>query len=270
MVNKTLLVGIFVILLSPLYFLFIGSFQDIYGIFVMPPRLFPISPTLKNYQWVFSHPIMMWLQNTLIVSTTTVFLSVLITITGGYAFAFYDFPMKRILWIIVLSGIMVPRMSLVIPRFMVLGKLQLNGTLASAILPAAYMPTGLYLARTYFETIPKSLMEAARIDGANDAQIMLMIIAPISRPILTAIALFSGINSLGDYLWQMLQLQRIEVQTLLIGLIRASMFRNSAEANVNPIGRSMAVAVILFIPLLLIFLVANKYFTSALSGAVKE
>ena len=272
MVNKAFLVGIFVILLAPLYFLFIGSFQDIHGIFVMPPRPWPVSPTLQNYEWVFSQPIAMWFRNTVFVTVTTVTLSVMIAATGGYAFAFYQFPFKRFLWIVALSGIMVPRMSLVIPQFIVLRKLGLNGMRIAAILPVAYMPVGLYLARTYFETVPKSLLESARIDGANELQILARVVAPVSQPIITAIALFASIHSLGDYMWQMLQLQRTEVQTLLVGLMRAVMLRGGSDivSNVNPIGRSLAVAVVLLAPLLLIFLVANKYFTSALSGAVKE
>lgn len=272
MTNRVLLLGIFIVLLAPLYFLITGSFQDIHGLFVMPPRLWPRNPTTVNYEWVFSLPILHWLRNTSYVFVTTVTLSVLIATTGGYAFAFYRFPLKRFLWIIALAGIMVPRMSLIIPQFVVLRKLNLNGTLLAAILPAAYMPIGLYLARTYFETVPKSLLESARVDGANELQILAKIVAPVSRPIVTAIALFAGLQSLGDYMWQMLQLQRSDVQTMLIGLMRAVMLRGGGDGvtNINPIGRSLAVAVVLAAPMLLIFLVANRYFTTALGGATKE
>jgi ABC-type glycerol-3-phosphate transport system permease component len=269
--NRALLVFAFIVLLAPLYFLITGSFQDIHGLFVMPPRLWPRNPTAVNYEWVLSLPLLHWLRNTGYVFVTTVTLSVLISVTGGYAFAFYRFPLKRFLWIIALAGIMVPRMSLIIPQFVVLRKLNLNGTLLAAILPAAYMPIGLYLARTYFETVPKSLLESARIDGANELQILSRVVAPVSRPIVTAIALFAGLHSLGDFMWQMLQLQHPRVHTLLVGLMRAVMLRGGESAtNINPVGRSMAVAVVLAIPMLLLFIIANRYFTTALGGATKE
>jgi len=270
--NRIILFFIMVIMLMPLYFMVIGSFQDIYGLFIMPPQFIPRNPTLANYVWVLNQPLAVMLRNSGYVTVTTVILSVFISATGGYAFAFYKFPGKRILWPIALAGIMIPRMSMIIPLFVVCRKLGISGQLLAVILPASYMPVGMYLSRTYFESVPKSLLESARIDGASEAQILFRIVAPVSRPIITAIALFAGIQSLGDYLWQMLQLQRPRVHTLLIGLMRAVMLRGGGDGstNINPVGRSLAVAVVLTVPMLLIFFVANKYFTTALGGATKE
>ena len=235
--RKIIIVSFFVLLLAPLYFLITGSFQATAGLFVMPPRLWPRSPTLANYRWILTLPVGTWAVNTLFITVTTVTLSVITTVTGGYAFAFYRFPAKKLLWILALSGIMVPHMSLLIPKFVVLGKLGLNGTRLAAILPGVYMPIGLYITRAYFETVPVSIMESARIDGANDAQILFRIVAPISQPIVTAVSLFVGIQSLGDYLWQLLQLQQPARQTLLVGLMRAVMTRGGGDLSVNPIGR---------------------------------
>lgn len=268
--NRIMLSALITLLLLPLWFLFVGAFQDVYGIFIMPPRFFPRAPTLANFQWVFSLPILGWFRNTLIVTLTSVVLAVIVSVSGAFAFAFYKFPFKSFLWPLALAGIMVPRMSMIIPLFVVFRKLGLSGTLLAAILPTIYMPMGLYIARAYFQSIPVSMLESARIDGANEIQILAHIVAPVSRPIVTAIALFAGIMSMGDYLWQLLQLQRSDTHTMLIGLMRAVMLRGGGDLSVNPVGRSLAVAVVLLVPLLLIFLVANKYFTSALGGALKE
>lgn len=268
--NKAILAVIIAVMLAPLYFLLLGSVQHLHGMFVMPPRLWPTSATLANYAWVLRQDVVTWAGNTLVVTSCAVLLAVVVSTTGGYSFAFYRFPAKRFLWALLLLGIMIPRMSMLIPSFVVFRKLGISGTLLAAILPSAYMPIGLYLARAYFRTIPAGVIESARVDGATDIQVLLYIVAPIAKPIVTVVALFSGIGVLGDYLWQLLQLQRQARQTLLIGLIRAASRMGGTEAQVNPIGYSMAAAVVLALPMLLIFLIANRYFIGALGGAVTE
>lgn len=258
------------LLLFPLYFMFVGSVQDIYGVFVMPPRLLPLYPTLQNYEWLFSLQVGRWAMNTLVIVSLSVAGSVALSVSTGYAFAFYRFPAKEVLWVILLLGIMIPRMSMIIPLFVVMKKLGISSTLMSAAIPVMYAPVSMYISRLYFQTIPGAVLESARIDGARERTILVRIVVPISRPIVTAVALFAAIAALGDYLWQMLQLQREGMQTMLVGLIKASMMRGGGAVVINPLGRYFAVGVVLVAPLLLIFLVANKYFIVSLSGAIKE
>lgn len=268
-VKRLVLVLLSALLLFPVWMMFVGSLQDLYGVFIMPPRLLPLHATLENYRWLLDLGIGRWAINTSIVVGLSVVLSVFVAVTAGYAFAFYRFPAKEILWVVLLLGIMIPRMSMIVPLFVVMRKLGLSGSLIASLLPTAYMPVSIYISRLYFQTVPESLLESARIDGATEATILARVVAPVSRPIVTACALFAAIASLGDYLWQMLQLMRTERQTLLVGLIKASMNRGGNVMAINPIGRSFAVGVVLVLPLLVIFLTANRYFTSALGGAIK-
>jgi len=270
--NRAILISIIALMIAPVWFTVVGSFQDLYGTFIMPPELLPSHPTLVNYQWVAEQHIVLWFSNTVAIVVSVVVLSTIISTTGGYAFAFYQFRGKRILWAVLLAGIMIPRMAMLVPLFVVVRKLHLSGSALAVILPTAFAPVGLYLARTYFETIPKSLLESARLDGASEPRILWHIVAPISKPIVTATALFAAVGSLNDYLWQMLQLQRPRVQTLLVGLMRETMRRSGAGdiTPINPIGRSLASAVVLLIPLVVIFVIANRFFTTALGGAIKE
>lgn len=269
--RKVVVAGFMVILLLPVWFMAIGSLQDIHGVFIMPPRWLPMQPTLDNWRWLFSRaPMVKWAINSVVVASVVVVVSVFASVTAGYAFAFYKWRGKRVTWLLLMAGIMVPRISLLIPLFVVVRKLGISGTLLAASIPVAFSPVGLYLARAYFETVPKSLLESARMDGANELQILGRVVVPLAQPIVTALALFSGIAGLQDFLWQMLQLQRKGVQTLVVGVTREVMLRGDDVMAVNPMGQAMASGMLLLIPVLIIFLIANRYFVSALAGAVKE
>jgi len=268
--SRTFLILLAIVALAPMYFMLTGSLQDIHGVFAMPPRIVPRSMTLSNYQWIASlHP-GRWVLNTVIVTALTTVLSVSVCVMAAYAFAFFRFPLKRILWLALLSGLLIPRISSIIPLFVVMRRLGISGTLIAAVLPITVSPMAIYLARIYFESIPKALLESARMDGAHEWQILWLVVAPVSRPIVTALALFAAVGSMGDYLWQLLQLQRTNVQTLLVGLMRATMMGGGDDVQVNPIGRSLAVGIALLAPVLVVFFSASRYFTSAIGGAIKE
>lgn len=266
--NRVILLLIFVILSAPIWFMFTGSLTDSYGIFVMPPKLFPANPTLTNYGRLLSSPmILRWTANTVIVLVGTVGISVLVSCMAGYAFATYRFPFKKVLWLLLLAGVMIPRISLIVPLFVVIKRLHLSGTLAGVILATSLSPVGLYLARTYFESVPRSLMEAARIEGASETRILFSVVMPAARPIVAALSLFAAIASMQDFMWQMLVLQKPANHTLLVGLTREVMKRGGDSAiNLNPIGQGLAAATILLLPMVLIFAFANKYFTQAIGG----
>jgi len=266
--SKIIILIAAVLLLVPPYFMVIGSFQDIHGVFIMPPRPLPLHPTLENYRKLLSTDgVVRWAFNSVFVVACVVVLSVIVAAGAGYAFSAYRFPLKRVLWMLLLMGIMVPRISAIVPLFVVINRLKLSGTMIAAVLPVIASPINFYLARTYFESIPKQYIESARIDGASETQVLANIIVPVARPIIATIALFSGIAALGDYIWQMLILQDEKKYTLIVGLTKTIMKRGGADmGNLNPIGQSMAAGCILLLPILAIFLVANKYFTQTIQG----
>ena len=271
--SKVLIVILAVICLAPVYFLVIGSLTDAVGLFIMPPRVIPRNPSLDNYGYFLGLSIGRWAMNSGVVAVATAVLSVTVSCATGYAFAFFRFPGKRWLWLLLLAGVMVPRMSMMIPSFIVLRKLGILNTLFGLVISRTLSPMGMYLARAYFETVPMSLLDAARIDGASDFQALTRVVVPISKPIVTCLALFAGTGALGDYVWQTLLLQRAEKHTLLIGLLRSvadDKIVGSPELMVNQLGRELAASMLLLIPLLLIFSVASRYFVSALGGALKE
>lgn len=269
--KKAFLLAVFALMVIPVYLMFIGGFQAMNGLMKMPPNLIPWNATLVNFARIADWPYLPWIRNTGIVLVSTVGLSVMVCCMTGYVFAVYQFRHKAILWAVLLVGLMIPRISLLIPTYVVMKHLGLSGTLAAVILPISYYPVGMYLARNYFETIPRGIIESARLDGASEWSVLTRIVMPMSQPIVTCLALFSAINALGDYIWQMLVLQREGERTLLVGLIQRSLTRSVAtSADVNPWGVSLAVGSILLFPLLVMFIAANKYFTQSIGGAIKE
>lgn len=269
-----ILLAIFAILcLSPLWFLFSGSFLQASMMIVMPPQLFPTNPVLNNYIWAFSFKeIWVWAGNSLLMATITPIVSCYVSITAGYAFSVYKFKYKKTIWTMLLFGLMIPHIAIIIPMFVIVSKIGLSGSIAAAMLPLLFVPTSIYLARAFFDQVPKSLIESARMDGASEFTILRKIIAPISTPLITALMLFSSSSALQDWIWQSLQLQDTSSITLLVGWTREMMIRGSNMGFPNPIGHSLATGVLLLIPLLIIFSLANKYFTDigSMVGSIKD
>lgn len=269
-VIKISLVLFFAILLMPIYFMFIGSFQKLNGMMSMPPQLYPKEFTLTNYLSMFDFPVFTWIKNTFVSLFIIVLISTFISASTGYVFATTRFKGKELIWSILLLGLLMPRISMLIPQFMILKYLHISGTLLAIILSTAYTSYGTLLARNYFESIPKSIFEAAMIDGADDSQILYNIVIPISPPAIITLALSTSIFHLSDYLWQSLVLQKEQHQTLMIGLMKAISQFMANQYGINPLGRMMAVGIVLLFPLLIIFLIANKYYLSAKGGEIKE
>jgi len=268
---KILLVVLFVVMFVPLWFMFVGSMQNLNGVMRMPPKLFPYPFFLNNYLSFLDYPLMTWFKNTVWSLFVMVVISVFISSSTGYFFATTNFKFKEVFFAILLIGMLMPRISFLIPQYIILKKIHLSGMLIGVVLSSAYTSYGILLARNYFESIPKSLFEAAAIDGANDWDILFHIVLPITPPAIATLALSTSIFYLSDFIWQMLVLQNDKNMTLLIGMIKTTMqIQFSGSNGINPLGRMMAVGIILLIPLVIIFLIANKYFTSSRGGEIKE
>jgi ABC-type glycerol-3-phosphate transport system permease component len=251
--------------------MFSGSFISFARVLYMPPKLWPDNPTVEHYQWVLGMKnFWVWTSNTVIIAISTMVLSVIVSCMTGYVFSFHNIRFKKLLWILFLSGAIIPRISIIIPLFVVMGKIGITGNLFSVIIIGIFSPTGIYLARNYFDTIPKSLVESARIDGASEFQIIRKIIIPISKPLIATIGLSTVIGALGDFMWQSLQLQNDTSQTLLVALMREVLKFSVDQVGKIGISHSLTIGMFMFFPLLIVFIFANKHFVGTLSGAVKE
>ena len=178
---------------------------------------------------------------------------------AGVAFGLYNFKGKKIIFWSFLAMIMLPGSPLLIGKVLIARKLGIVGTWWAGFIPVLFYPVGIFLFRNFVEEIPKSLLDAARVDGAGELRILLRLILPLCKPAIGVILLFTALSSLNNYMFQSIVLQKMELKTLLVGMITQI---NSTgilySDNIDPIGLRMAAGVILLIPQLLIFIVFNK------------
>jgi len=267
-VKYFLLAIIILILIFPLYWMIQGSFLNTAGIMHMPPRLIPKNLITTNYETlIFGQRnipdtyFFNWIVNSAILIGLAIALTVALTLPAGYAFSVYKFKGRKGLFWLFMSTMMVHRYILIIPMFVVIRKLHLPSRLA-AVLPLAFSPLLIFLTKNFVDTIPRSLLDYATLEGVGELRKIFTLILPLCGPLVGVLALFSGLGAFGDYLWQLLLFFKVGDQTLPVGLIQRT---RQTIVNIEPIGLSLAAGTILFMVMFVIFLFTSKYFTRGLS-----
>ena len=261
-----------VLLLFPVYYMVAGSFMDLRGILRQPPMLWPRPATLRNYTRLLGgQPVLTWAANTGLVAAGIVVGSTAVSAMAGYAFATQS-GLAWLYWLFLVS-IMIPRSVLIIPMFVQMRQLHISGTLWAVIVPALFYPVGIFLYKNYVETIPRAMIDCARIDGASEVRLLRSVIAPLSKSALAAIGVMKFVEALTDYIWQFLVLLEDERQTWVVGLVgRILMQRGGgSEMNQNAIGLQLAAGTLMFLPLLAAFVTLQKHFREGvMNGGVRE
>ena len=254
-------------LLFPTYWMVAGSLQPLAGVLRIPPELVPRRLTLGNYATLFKHnPIVRWVVNTGVLTVVATVLGVFTAALAGYAFSVYRIP-AWVFWCFV-AALAVPRISIVIPQFVTFRVFGLRGWLG-VLVPLIFYPSGVLLFKVQVDGLPKSLHDAATMDGAGAWQTFARLILPLCVPTLGLLVIGKAFEAMGDFLWQSLLLTQRDSMTLMVGLVAATMRRQ--EIAVNPIGVTLAAGVLMFLPMLAVFLVFQRSFKqSLLGGSVKE
>jgi len=254
-------------LLFPIWLMVTNGFTEAKQFLKYPPRLLPEKWTIRNYQMVFELKYLgRWILNTAMVVSVLVVAGVLVNGSAGYAFAFGKGKWLTIIFWMMMTPIFVTRIILLIAQFVVVNKLKMQG-LPAVFLMSILWPSGIYLFKNFFREIPMSILESARMDGAGDWTVLRKIVIPMLKPIIGAAIVFLGMGALGDFLWQMLNLQRVELQTFIVGLTAVA----TNVYGMHNVGFELAIGTVLFIPFVLLFSLSSKYFIKGISlGGVKE
>lgn len=250
----------------PLIWLVVSSFKSDADIIKWPPAFLPENWVLDQYKYVTDViPILSMLKNTAIFAGSVTAVSLVIDSLAAYAFARMEFKGRKVLFSIILLTMMVPFQIIMIPLYFEEYKLGILNTLAGLILPRASGAYGIYLLASFFSNIPKSLEEAAKIDGLNHLQIYSKIVIPLSKPALISLGIYHFMNNWNDLLYPMMLTSSVEKRTLSAGL--AILVGN----NSIKYGPTLSATVISILPLMLIFLFGQKFFLEGVATTgVKE
>jgi len=250
----------------PLYWMITGSFKVQLSAISVPPEWFPAAPTLKNYKDLFvDKPTFRWLFNSIFTAGCISLGSIITSTMAGYAFGKKKFIGDKFLFWLIIGTMMLPHQVLLIPLFLMVTKLSWINTYAGLIVPFLTYPLGVFLAKQYMQSIPNELLEAARIDGANETRTFTMVVVPMVKPAIGAIGIFSFVAAWNEYLWQLVVSDKANMLTLPVAVSRLSQ-----GMGVTNTGLAMAGATVAFIPMLIFFILFQRFFVKGISvGALK-
>ncbi|MFB5674104.1 carbohydrate ABC transporter permease [Paenibacillus terreus] len=248
------------IMLLPYAWMVLSSLKSNMEIVSGSGGLFPSQPSLEGYQTVFRDaPFVTWLFNSLVTSVIITAITLFTSSLAGYIFAKYQFKGKRLLFVLILATMMIPFQVIMIPTYLITAELGLVNSLMAIILPNLVSSYGVFLAKQFIEEIPQDLLEAARMDGAGEFRLMIRIISPLIMPMLSALGIFTFMNSWNNYLWPLIVLNDESKMTVPLALVY---FNGTHQINYNVV---MSAAVLITIPVIIVFLIFQKQFIKGLT-----
>lgn len=271
--GRAFLVFLLIFTAVPMLWMVLTSLKTQFAAMQYPPQWWPKEPTLANYVKLLDpsnsvgEEFLRYFLNSLYVSTATTIVGVAVAIPAAYAFSRFRFPGRTFLFFSVLLRNMFPAVVFLIPLFLMMRWLGLVGTHYSLILTYLTfgLPLSIWLLKGFYDNIPIQLEQAARIDGATRFQAFFLIVMPLSSPGIIATAIFSFIGAWNEYVYAVTFLNNKDRLTLPVGIQRYF-----TEFATDWPGL-MAATFLMSVPVVVLFLVLQKYFVRALTeGAVKS
>ena len=251
-----------VIWILPLIWMFSLSLSSNGALQSDTTSLVPIEFTFENLVGVITGgQTVRWLFNSVVVTGMTTVITLILSAMAGYAFARIKFVGKKVVFPLVLAGLMVPREAMFVPLFLMFAESEMHNTYQALILPRIAAPLGVFIMTQFMAAIPDEIEEAARVDGASRWAIFWKIMLPMSAPALTALGIFTYILTWNDFLWPLVSATQREMFTITTGL--ASLQGNFAQAT--ELGSLMARGVFASLPLLILFLIFQKHLVRGIS-----
>jgi multiple sugar transport system permease protein len=249
-----------VITVGPFAWMLSTSIKPDAEVFIYPPALIPADPQWGNYLELFSViPFGRAFLNSMITTISITILQLIVCSMAAYAFACMQFRGRETLFLIYLAALMVPPQVTLVPNFMLVRSLGWIDTYQGLILPFAFSSFGTFLLRQYFKTLPRELLEAARLDNCSHWRIYLYIVLPLGKPALGALAIFAFVSQWNNFLWPLITTTRPEMQTVQVSLATLQGQFNT-DWPLLMTGSVLAVA-----PVLAVFILGNRSFIAGLT-----
>jgi multiple sugar transport system permease protein len=260
-----LLLGSAAVSLFPLLWMLSVSFMAPGEAGTFPPPLLPRHATLGNYRELFAQGGMArYLVNSVVLTAAVTLVSLTVNVAAGYAFAKLRFAARDRIFRLLLGALVIPAQVAMVPLFLLLKHLGLVNTYGGIVVPAAASIFGIFLVRQYALSLPDDMLEAARIDGASEFRIFRSVFVPVLKPIIVTLAVFTLLGTWNDFMWPLIVLSDQELYTLPVAL--ASLSREHVQDH----ELMMAGSVVTTLPVLVVFLVLQRYYIQGLmAGSVK-
>jgi sn-glycerol 3-phosphate transport system permease protein len=261
-----LLIFVGIVFFLPVFWMISASLKDLQEIYTFPPQWVPLTPRWENYVDAWNAaPFGRFYINTLITTAIGVGAELLFGTMTAYAFVFIPFPKKNLLFLLMLAALMIPIQVTMLPNYLTVANFGWLNTYAGIIVPGASVAFGTFLLRQHFLTLPKEILEAARLEGAGHYQLLTKIILPLSRPIFVTVGMIALVNKWNDFLWPLIVTNRIEMRVLPVGL--AYLFDQEGNSQWGVI---MAATIFVVAPILMVFAWAQRHIIAGLTaGATK-
>lgn len=245
------------VVLFPLYWMVVVAFSSRADLAAGEVGLWPTGLTWENMQRVLDgFPVGTWLLNSVSIAVLTAVLIVAVNLLAGYALAHLRFRGSGLLLVLALATLMLPVQVIMVSLFRLVTGLGLYGSYWAVIAPTAASAFGIFLARQFMVSIPRELIEAARIDGAGHRTIFWRIVLPLSRPLIAVLFFISLLQTWNDFAWPLIALRENELYTLPIGLLYL-------QGQFGPdYGGTMAFALITVLPMIVLFVLTQRHFVS--------
>lgn len=252
-----------IIFVAPLLWMLSTSLKTSVATTQTPLNWIPREFSTEAYSTVLSpgsqSPVLRWFLNSMIAATANTLLILITASMAAYALARMEFPGKNIMFVVIIGTLFIPQFVFLMPNFLVVETFGWLNTLLAVIVPGAAGAFGVFFLRQFYVSLPKELEEAARIDGANQLQIFLRIILPLSKAPLATLAVLSFLVNWNDFLWPVYVLFTPESLTLPPGL---AILQGAYTTNYAVI---MAGGVVASVPVLILFFVAQRYIIQGVS-----
>lgn len=223
----------------------------------LTPNFIPINPTLNNFTSIFNDatlPVARWFFNSFFIATVFTVLIVVIDSLAAYAYARMEFRGRKLMFALLLTTLVMPGIMFVIPNYITIAELGWIGSYQGIIAPGLSGVFGVFFLRQFFLSIPKELEEAAYVDGATTWQTFVKVVLPLSGGAIATLAVITFLTSWNDFLWPLLMTSPVrEMQTLPVGLATLQ------GQYTFDYGKLMAGALVLTIPVLLLYVLAQRY-----------
>ncbi|MET8081859.1 carbohydrate ABC transporter permease [Streptomyces sp. NPDC005303] len=253
--------ALLLLMVTPFLWMLSGAFKSEGDIRKIPPDLIPVRPTVVNYRELFSSlDFASMFANSVIVALAVTAGNLIFCSMLGYALAKLEFRGRRAVFGLVMATLMVPGLVTFVPLYVLVANMKLTGSLLGLILPFLATPFGVFLMRQFISTLPDELIDAARVDGCRELAIFWKIILPLTRPALATLGIITFLGSWNNFLWPLVVAQNESQYTLPVGLALAS-----SGQDFTRFGVLLAGAVVVLLPVTIVFLLFQRHFVAGIA-----